>query len=311
MNLPSAGRPFQGIAVPMSVFNVPLEKRVVTGAGEGSNLIGTDLRGDEFINALYAKLVVRRLGARVLTGLVGNVDIPKLVDSVVSGWVADNSALSLDDPDLSKVQLTPKTCGALTEFSRNTLLQSSPDIEQLLRMDFAKVLAVAMDAVAINGGGSNEPSGILQSGLTTVSFGSGPTWSKVLELIETVQENNTEGNAWVTTPGVVRLLRSTVRVASTDSVMIMESANSLADYPVAVTQNAPRTLGSPQTGDALIFGDFTDLLLAFWSELDILVNPYESTAYSKGNVQIRGMMTADVAVRHSQSFAASTDVQPG
>jgi HK97 family phage major capsid protein len=143
-----------------------------------------------------------------------------------------------------------------------------------------------------------------------VSFGGGATWAKVLQIIEAVEENNAEGSGWVTTPGVKRYLRSTVRVGSTDSVMIMESASTLADYPVAVTQNAPRTLGSPQTGDALIFGDWTDVLLAFWSELDVLVNPYESTAYAKGNVQIRGMATADVGVRHSGSFAASTDVQP-
>jgi hypothetical protein len=41
---------------------------------------------------------------------------------------------------------------------------------------------------------------------------------------------------------------------------------------------------------------------------DLLVNPYESTAYSKGNVSVRGIVTMDVAIRHIESFAASIDV---
>jgi HK97 family phage major capsid protein len=307
-----AGRAPQGFFVPMSVFHQPLEQRVVTGAGEGANIIGTDLRGDQFIDALRAKMVVRRLGARVLGGLVGNVDIPKLIASPSSAWVADNGALSASDPNLDKVQLTPKHAGVITEFSRNTLLQSSPDIEQLLRMDFASLLAQALDKVAIAGGGSNQPSGVLASGLnTSVTMGASPTWAKVLEIVEKVEMGNAEGSAWVTTPSVVRKLRSTAKVGSTDSVMIQESPNALAGFPLVATNNVPGDLtASPQIKHRLIFGDWSDVLIGFWSELDVLVNPYESTAYSKGNVQIRGMMTCSVAVRHAEAFAACIDLVP-
>jgi hypothetical protein len=46
-------------------------------------------------------------------------------------------------------------------------------------------------------------------------------------------------------------------------------------------------------------------LIGFWSEFDFLVNPYETTAYSKGNVQVRAMATCDVKLRHVESFAFS------
>ena len=59
---------------------------------------------------------------------------------------------------------------------------------------------------------------------------------------------------------------------------------------------------------ALIYGNWSDLLLGYWSAFDLLVNPYESTAYSKGNVQIRGMLTMDVQVRQPASFAAIQDL---
>jgi HK97 family phage major capsid protein len=133
-----AGRPSQGMLVPTKVF----EKRIVTtvtpAGGPGANVIATDWRGDQFIDRLRETMAVRRLGARVLSGLVGNVDIPRLKASGTAYWVAENQAITVSDPQFDKVSLTPKHVGVLTEVSRNMLLQSSPDIEDILRDDFAQ-----------------------------------------------------------------------------------------------------------------------------------------------------------------------------
>ena len=308
-----SGYAFNGMAVPMQIFQ--LERRTLVGGGGspdsgGINLIPTDLRADQFIDMLRAKMVVRRLGARVLSGLVGNLDVPKQASAAGSAWVDEDTALTAGDPSFQKISFTPNHCGCLSEFSRNMLLQSSPDIEQLLRMDFAKSLANALDVAALNGAGGSEPTGILNtSGLSTVA---GPvTWTAILSMIETVEESNTDGTGWTTTPGMKRLLRSTAKVSSTDSVMVMETAGELAGYPLLTTTNAPAGLGSPPESDALIFGDWSDLLIAIWSELDILVNPFETAAYRRGNVMVRGMMTVDLAPRHIESFCAMTNVSPG
>ena len=304
-----SGRNFQGIAVPMQVF----EKRVMTTAapvgGPGSNIIGTDHMGGQYIDRLRSALIVKKLGARVLNGLVGNVEIPKLTGSASAGWFAENAAIPATDAELGKVSLTPKHVGARTEFSRNMLLQSSPDIEDLLRGDFAAILAGAVDAAAIHGGGANEPVGLLaNASLDDTTSLATPTWAKVLELIETVQLADSEGTSFLTNPKVVKLLRSTTKVASTDSAMIMESPRELAGYACASTNLVPSNLGVGTDKSALIFGKWSDMFLGYWSVFDLLVNPYEATAYSKGNVQVRGIITMDVAIRHIESFAASVDI---
>jgi HK97 family phage major capsid protein len=309
-----AGRPFQGIAIPTSIFQRRIEQRVMTtalpSAGPGSNLISTDHRGDFYIDALRAQMVIRRLGARVLTGLVGNVSIPKLSVSAATGWVAENVALTPSDAEHVSVTLQPKHCGGIVEFSRNLLMQTSPDIEQLMRNDFAQVLAREADKVAIMGGGSDEPEGILANSDVdkTTSFAT-VAWDKVLDLIALVEGADADANAsaFLCNSKVVKKLRATAKVSSTDSVMIMESPRELAGYPLASSSLVPNDGNSP-SAEQIIFGNFSDLLMGFWSELDILVNPYESTAYAKGNVQVRGMMTADIALRHAESFAASVDV---
>ena len=48
------------------------------------------------------------------------------------------------------------------------------------------------------------------------------------------------------------------------------------------------------------------LLVGYWSGLDLLVNPYETTAYQKGRVLVRVMRDVDVAVRHPESLSTQT-----
>lgn len=309
-----SGRKFNGVAVPLSVFHRPIEQRVVTTAlpagGPGSNIIATDHLGAQFIDALRAALVSRRLGARILSGLVGNIDIPRLKQSATTGWVAENAALTPSDSQYDKVSLTPKHVGALVELSRNMIQQASPDVEQLVRADFAQIIAKAIDAAALRGGGSNEPSGIMSiSGIASYTMNAGVTWARIVDMIAEVEiDDALDGSlAWAMPPKVKKLLRSTLKASNTDSVMLMQDARSLADYPAATTTLLRANAGSPQEGD-LIFGNWSDLLIGYWSELDVLVNPYESTAYSKGNVQVRGMATCDVDVRHNESFIKSSDI---
>lgn len=308
-----SGRAFQGIAIPMAALSGPVEQRVFTAGGSGGNLVATNLLADQFIDKLRAALVIRRLGATLLSGLSGNVAIPKLTADATGYWVADNAAITASDPTIAQVTLAPKTCGAITEFSRLMLLQASPDVEQLVRNDLAAVLAQALDIAAINGSGSsNQPKGILNtSGIGSVALGTNGaalTYANVVDLMGAVQDANgeTASSAFLTNPKVrraaVKLVDSQGRPLGEDVVF--------QNVPRAFTTNVPSTLvkGSSSVCSALIYGDFSQLLVGLWSELDILVNPYESTAYSKGNVQVRAAMTVDIAVRHAESFAAIVDI---
>jgi len=314
-----AGRPFQGMAVPMSVFHEPAEQRVLTSTlpagGPGSNLIETSLDGGQFIDRLRNALRVRQLGARVLTGLQGNLDVPKLKQSATAGWVAENAALTATDHEFQKVSLTPKHAGAITEFSRSMLQQPSVDVEALVRSDFAMILAEAVDQAAISGSGTGAvPRGILNTtGIGNVAMGAngGPiTWASVINLIGETEIDNVEGSGFLTNARVVRSARQTVKVSGQPSY-VMEMPGSLAGYSAAVTNMVPSNLVKGSSGavcSALIFGNWSDLLLGYWSEFDLLVNPYEAVAYSKGNVQVRGLLSMDVAVRYPESFAAILDL---
>lgn len=313
-----AGRPFQGIAVPMSVFHQQVEQRVLTTAapagGPGSNLIETDLAGGQFIDLLRNALMVRRMGARVLTGLQGNLEIPALKTSGVAGWVNENTALTPSDHEFRKVALTPKHCGAITELSRNMLQQPSLDVENLVRADFAAILAEAVDAAAINGSGTAPvPRGILNvSGIGDVAMGTNGgalTADKVRDLVGLVDAANAD-------QGSLGFLTNTkVKTAALKLKDNQGQYHGLATVfpgaPVGFSNVVPSNLTKGTASGVcspVIYGNWSDLILAYWSEMDVLTNPFEASAYSKGNVQVRAMLTMDVAVRNAVSFAAIKDV---
>lgn len=313
-----AGRPFQGIAIPMAIFHQPVEQRVGTTAapvgGPGSNLIQTTLDGGQYIDLLRSALIARRLGARIISGLVGNVDIPRMKVGSTAGWVAENAALSFSDVEHDKVSLTPKHAGCITEFSRNMLMQPSVDVEQLMRRDFATVLAQTLDLAAIAGtGSSNQPTGILAtSGIGSVASGTNGaalTFDNVADLQGQVADDNAEmGTMAFATNTKVRRAAAKLKDSQNRPLGL---ATVFQGMPVGFSNNVPSNLTKGTASgicSALIYGNWSDLLIGLWSELDLLVNPYETTAYSKGNVQIRGMMTVDIQVRHPESFAAIKDI---
>ncbi len=314
-------RSFNGIAVPLAALRRPVEQRVITTTTPtgtpGGSLIMTELDGGQYIDLLRAALVIRKLGARYLTGLTSNVDIPRLAQAAASGWVAENTPLTLSDEGFDKVSLRPKHAGAMVEFSRNMLQQSTPAIEDLVRADLAAVLARTLDAAAIDGTGTaNDPVGILNTtGIGTVALGANGgavTWTGILELIEQVESNNVgdDARAFIGNAKFKAQAMQTLKETGVAAGFIMDEPGEIAGYTYANTNLVP-SAGAKGTGtglSSLIYGNWSDLLVGLWSELDILVNPYDSTAYPKGNIMLRAMMTCDIQLRHPQSFAAITDI---
>src|SRR5262249_7764633 len=135
-----------------------------------------------------------------------------------------------------------------------------------------------------------------------------PTWAEGLAMVYDVDGNNALGGSlgWAMHSQCAKKLRATARIASTDSRFIMDAANTLYDYQ-ALTTNALTGKGSP-ADRGIIFGNWADLLIATWSAIDFLANPFESTAFTKGNVQFRSMATVDVVVRRNKSFRYASDM---
>ena len=297
------GRKAQGVFVPMSLF----EQRANTTTTAAA-LVGTDHRADLYINPLRNALLARRLGVRVLSGLRGNISIPKYGTGLSVGWVAENQAVPESNLDMDSITLSPKHAGGVTELSRQLIQQSSPDVEQLVRDDFAYMLAKAIDSALIKGGGTNEPKGVMSTtGIQTANLAT-LTWANVSTMIGKLEavNANVASSAWLVAPAAAGALRTTLKSASAGANYLLQDGR-LGELPVYVTNQVPNTGGATPKNVAIL-GDWSQVMLGIWSEIDILVNPYAETPYKKGNVLVRAMSTVDIAVRHPEAFVVASDL---
>lgn len=310
------GKP--GITIPFDVLNRGHAKRDLTAGGSttGSKLVETDLLAEDFITLLRDRMVINALGAQTLTGLQGNIAIPRQTGAGTTYWVAENNAPTEADQTIDQVSLSPKTIAAWTDISRRLLLQSSVDVESMVQNDLATILALGIQSVAIKGGGSNQPTGILgTSGIGSVadSGGNGSvlSWADVVALETSIASANADVGtlAYLTNAKVRGKAKVTAKIGSTYPIFLWaDGATPLNGYAAAVTNAVPSngTVGtSSGVCSDLIFGNFADLIIGMWGGLDLMVDPYSKS--TTGAVRIVCMQDCDVAVRHAASFAAKQD----
>ena len=310
------GRDSRGITVPVDVLKRDLTTSIGTGTSKAGNLVATDLLAGSFIDVLRNKMVLNTLGATFLTGLQGNVAIPRKSSSATSYWVGENSAPTEGNMTFDQVTMSPKTLAAYVDYSRRLMLQSSLDVETMVRNDLAASIAVAMDGAAIAGSGSNRPTGILNtSGIGSVTLGTNggaPTWAMVTNLVKEVEIDNalTGAAAFLTNGQVKAKLSNTPKQTSgvEGNFLLGPDVNSIYGYPLVVSQQIPGNLskGSGSNLSAMIFGVWSDLLIGQWSGIDLMADPY--TGSNAGTVRIVAFHDCDFAVRHVESFAECNEI---
>lgn len=290
------GRSTDGILMPYSVFERRAAGTITTTAptgGPGGNLVGTDHMGGQFIDMLREANPLAGLGMRTMSGLVGNVEIPRLKSSTSVGWFGENSAIPQTDAQVDSITLSPKHVGAWTEYSRNMLLQSSPDIEALLRSDLAHVLALEVARAVINGSGADaEPTGILAtSGIQEIDKPA-TEMAYVPALSSALFEKNVQN---------INFIANAAFKADVDALL---STDGLPIGSDAFFRNYPHKYASAvPAARVMVAGDFSQVIQGTWSAVELLVNPYMESAFKKGNVAMRIVLTTDVAVRQPEAFA--------
>lgn len=280
-----------------------LERRDITKGTTGAEAVGTDLLPAEFIELLRNLTISQMLGARLLPGLVGDVDLPRQIAGGAFAWMAAETTDASTDTtfDLDKVTLTPKTGAIKHEMTRRMLKQSTPAIEDLAREDIRAGIGVGIDAAVIAGSGGAQPTGILNVvGIGAVDATGGLSWGDCVELEGDVATANAlQGRlAYATRPAVVSVLKTTAKAANTFTGFLMDPDGKVNGYPCGISNQIPAS--------TMVFGNWADLLIGLWGVLDMFPDPY--TRGDRGGLVLRGFQDIDVALRHPASFSATTNI---
>ena len=297
------GTTAQGLMIPVDVLrNWDLAKRTLNSSDE-SALFTDDFRGGDFIDVLRNASSVMQAGARMLSGLSGDVKIPKKLTAAAAAWISTEGGNAAEsEMTVGSVSMVPRTLGAFTDATRQLLIQSSLDVEALMRDDLATALALAIDKAALEGSGSSgQPTGILlTSGVNKpTSFAAAiPTFAEVVAMETAVATDNAlMGNLAYILPAAMYGGLKTKEKATNTAQFVVEPGGTINGYRGIVSNQA--------TDGNLYFGNFADLLVGFFGGLDITVDPYTNSR--SGTVRIVALQSCDVAVRHAVSFAYNND----
>lgn len=280
-------------------------------AGYGGDTIPTEVGA--FINALRAKMVLGDMGATYLTGLQGNLTLPRGTDGSFA-WEGETDANADAAPTTDKLSLSPHRVGGYVDIGKQLMFQSSISVENWVMNYLTSKTGIEVEAKAINGSGSsNQPTGILNTpGIGSVAGGTdgaAPTWAHVVKLEKEVAIDNADVGklGYITNPAARGKLK-TVQLDAGSGLFVWDRDNMLNGYRTGVTTNVPSNLtkGGGSDLSALIFGNFEDLVIAQWGGLDMVIDGYTQAA----NAQVRIVINSwwDVALRWAQSFAAMKDI---
>ncbi len=234
----------------------------------------------------------------MLTGLSGNVSIPRMTSTSTAYFVGESGSPTESQQAFDQVNMTPKTVGAFVDYSRRLLLQSSIDVEAMIRDDIAKVIATKLDNAAIYGSGSsNEPLGIKDTtGVGTQTITTFGTFAEYIGMETDVAAANADvANMFYLINASARgALKSTEK--ATNTAQFVFENNEINGYPAIVSNQL--------ANNDVLFGDFSQFVIGMWSGLDLTVDPYANA--TAGSVRIIALQDVDFAVKQPGAFCFGT-----
>lgn len=283
------------------------QKRDMTAAGvSGSNyLVSTDNYPGSFIDLLRNSSVSMRMGVTRLSGLRGNVTIPKMTAGNTAYWLADETTqITESQPTIGQLSLSPKNVAALTELSHQLMSQSTPDAESLVLTSIARDIGLAVDVGVLRGSGaSGQPQGIVGTNGVGSVTGTSLAAAGILEFQSDVAGANAlnPGCGYVTTPAVAALLAVRPELPSTGTERLWKG--NLLEGQLF---NFPAYASNQMAAATMLFGWWPSVVLAEWGVLELMVNPFSD--FTRGLTAVRGWYTCDVGVRYAGAFSYSSSI---
>lgn len=295
---------------------LPLAKRTsltTGGATTGQDLVFTE--PGSFIELLRNQSRVISLGPLMLTGLQGNVAIPRQTAAGTAAWVAENPGADYTESNLTldQVTLSPKNVAATQSFSKQLVAQSIEAVDTLVQADILATMALLFDLGCLHGSGaSNQITGIYsQSSVNSVAFGGSITYAKAVDMEAAVEADNANvaAMAYLATPETKAAAKKAQRFSSTDTpVWTGGMVGEMNGYPAYATNQLSKVLGAGTNEHGIVFGAWSQAIVGDWGAIDMTVDTV--TKARQGVINVTGFHLVDFAVRHPESFCKGTGLIP-
>ena len=272
-------------------IQLPVEERgdavAATVATDGKEIVATDKLN--VLAPLMGKSILAEAGATFLTGLVGNISIPAYTGSTC-GWKGELEAADNGKGTFSSVELSPKRLTAYIDISKQFLTQDSVGAEEMLRADIVNSLVAKLEQTIFGdaAGDTTKPAGIF-NGAEVVA----PSYQGVCEAEAAVTDYSGEKRFVMSPTAKSAFKQATISGTKSDLRLLLEDGE-VDGYPVSDSSNV--------VAGGYAFGDFSELVVAQWGGIDIVVDPY--TLATKNAIRLVINAYFDAKVRRDGAIKA-------
>ena len=274
----------------------PIELRAYTVASEGEDVVATDVW--DVWEPLRQENILVGLGAKVYTGLVGDVQIPIYSGGNVA-WKGETAAADDGSGTFSSVSLSPRRITGKFPISLQFLAQTTPDVEAAIRNDIAFALNAKLEQTLLddNAGSTTVPAGLFY-GLTAEEVQS---YADLNDVVAGLEENNYKSAdiAFALAPTAKAALKGMIK--GTNATGMVYENGEVDGYKAATSSNIASQLG--------LAGDFSQLVIGVWGDIRIDVVA-DSATLANGQVMIIVNAFMDAKLGRSNALVA-IDTTPG
>lgn len=304
----TGNRSVKGVLIPLGVFGLHHRTLNVAGATAGGYTVDTDLLGSEFVKKLYNPAVVESAGARRITGVTGDLAIPTQTGGVTAYWLPESGTVTDSEAAFGLLVFKPNRLQVSVPWTRQLALQSSLDVEGLIREDAGMAIMSAIDLAAFQGlGADGQPKGLFSyntgtSGINTVTYSGAATFAKSREAISALLVDNTAqlGTPMFIISPAAWAKWSTAVVDAGSGMFLWQGTHdngTVGGYPGRVSNHLP--------SEKAVIGIFSEMLMPFWEGVDVIIDPYSRK--KEGIIEMSATIHMDIGVRRTEAFVVSTD----
>ena len=260
-----------------------IAKRAYTVTDEGVDVVETDIY--DILEPLRAKNVLVAAGAKFITNLQGNVQVPVMSATQV-GWKGEIAPADDGSGAFTSVTLSPKRLTGKFPVSLELLAQDTIGVENMIRQDIVNAINEKLEATILGAGAgdTNTPAGLFNGyadANAIVDFGD------IADLEAKVEEKNVYGNCkYIVSPKAKAKLRSTIK-GTANVGMIMENG-AIDGTEALATSNVP--------AGKMLYGDFSNLVIGQWDSVILdVVRDTDSLANGCVTIVVNAYFDAKVA----------------
>ena len=281
----SAGQSFSG------QIQLPVESRAaVTVTDEHDDVIEVEFA--DLLTPLRAKNVLVAAGAKYMSGLIGDVQVPIMGAGNVT-WEGEVASAKEAGYTFTSKKLQPKRLTAYVDISKQFLVQDSIGAEQAIRADIVAAINSKLESTILGSaqGSTTTPAGIF--------YGQTPkkitTFKDICDLEASIEDANVIGECKYVMSNKAKAALRNMPKSSKSTQLVMENGE-VDGTPVLNTSNVE--------AQNIAYGDWNNLAIGQWGSIDLVVDPY--TLAKDGQVRIVINAFFDAVTLRPEAFAFGT-----